>query len=456
MAWRTLPLCLVILVLLMASSAWEEERNNPKATDDFPSDVASAWFDLLYDVVKGEQSSPPVASRIYGIAAVALYEAVVPGSLMHRSLVQQLNELAWVPRPKPFRAYHWPTVANSAFAHAARSLFPTASQASLDAINDLEQTFATTFAPGVRPVVYDRSIEYGQAVANAVLAWAARDGYTTLHNCPYTPPVGPGLWEPTPPSFTPSPLQPCWGQLRPFVLTSGDACAPPTSPTYSSAPTSVFYGNALAVYNTNLNLTDEQTTIALYWADNPGATGTPPGHWIAIIGQIARHHDLSLMAAAEAYARVGLAVADAFISCWQTKYTYNLLRPVTYIQAVIDPDWLPLLVTPSFPSYSSGHSTQSGAVATVLTDLFGAIAFTDTLFADHGLMPSQAPRTFTSFDDAAEEAALSRLYAGIHYPFDNNNGLAQGRCIGQIILERIGFQQQKEYHHAATRLPHGP
>jgi membrane-associated phospholipid phosphatase len=203
----------------------------------------------------------------------------------------------------------------------------------------------------------------------------------------------------------------------------------------------VFYANALEVYQTNLNLTDEQTTIAQYWADNAGATGTPPGHWIAIVGQLARNNNLSLMATAEAYARVGLAVADAFISCWQTKYMYTLLRPVTYIQDLIDPDWTPLLVTPSFPSYTSGHSTQSGAAATVLTDRFDAMAFTDTLFTDHELTPPQAPRSFTSFDEAAEEAALSRLYAGIHYPFDNDNGLAQGRCVGQVILDRIAFKR---------------
>jgi membrane-associated phospholipid phosphatase len=111
------------------------------------------------------------------------------------------------------------------------------------------------------------------------------------------------------------------------------------------------------------------------------------------------------------------------------------------LQAVIAPDWLPLLVTPSFPSYSSGHSTQSGAVATVLTDQLGVLAFTDTTHSDHSLTPPQTPRTFNSFEEAAAEAALSRLYAGIHYPFDNNNGLAQGWCIGQIILERIAFRR---------------
>jgi membrane-associated phospholipid phosphatase len=138
---------------------------------------------------------------------------------------------------------------------------------------------------------------------------------------------------------------------------------------------------------------------------------------------------------------VGLAVADAFIGCWQTKYTYNLLRPETYMTRFIDPAWLPLLITPGFPSYTSGHATQSGAAATVLTGLFGMQPFTDTLHQDHHLEPLLEPRSFGSFDEAAAEAARSRLYAGIHYPFDNDNGLAQGRCIGHVIVDRIAFKQ---------------
>ena len=439
MARRTLPLYLVILILFMAALAWAKEAHKPEASDDFPSDVASVWFDLLYDVVKTEQSSPPVASRIYGIAAVTLYEAVVPGSLANRSLVDQLNGPLSVPQLEPHKKYHWPTVANSALARAVRGLFPKASQGSLDAIDALEQELTAEFQASVPPPVFDRSAAQGEVVADAVLAWASTDGFTTLNNCPYTPPVEPGLWEPTPPGFVP-PLQPCWGQLQPLVLTPGDECAPPPPP-YSTDPASEFYALAWEVYQTNVNLTEEQRTIAQYWADGAGATGTPPGHWIAIMGQLARNDSLSLMAAAEGYVRIGLAVADTFIDCWRTKYLYNLLRPVTYIQDIIDPDWLPLLVTPPFPEHTSGHSTQSGAVATVLTDLFGDKAFTDTTHTDHSLTPPQAPRTFTSFDEAAEEAAVSRLYGGIHYRSSNDNGLAQGRCIGQAILERIVFKR---------------
>jgi hypothetical protein len=246
---------------------------------------------------------------------VALYEALVPGSRRHRSLAGQLNDLAWIPRPSPRRPYHWPTVANTALARTARGLLPAASPSSLAAIDALKQTFAEEFQARVRPLVSVRSAAHGRAVAEAVLAWAATDGFAALNNCLYTPPVGPGLWQPTPPAFVATPVQPCWGQLRPFVLPSGEACAPAPPPVYAEDPGSEFYAHARAVYDTGRSLTDEQRTIAHFWADNPGATGTPPGHWIAIMGQLARADALSLMAAAEGFARLGIAVADAFIGC---------------------------------------------------------------------------------------------------------------------------------------------
>jgi PAP2 superfamily len=149
-----------------------------------------------------------------------------------------------------------------------------------------------------------------------------------------------------------------------------------------------------------------------------------------------------MAAAAEAYARGGSAVTDAFIQCWYTKYLSNLQRPVTYIQDYIDGTRLPYITTPPFPTYTSGHSTQSGAAAAVLTAMFGIKAFTDTTHTDHDLMPSQEPRSFSSFDEAAEEAVVSRLYGGIHFPFDNDDGLTSGQCIGRAIIDRVHFRDE--------------
>jgi len=360
---------------------------------------------------------------------------------LYISLVGQLNDLTSLPQPQPHKKYHWPTVANSALATILRQLFPNASAGSLAAIAALEQHFASEFQSEVPPPFFARSVTQGQLVADAVFDWAATDGYATLNNCPFTPPSGPGLWVPTPLAFTPNPLQPCWGQLVPFVLSSGAECAPPPHPAYSEDPASQFFHDAKEVYDTVNTLTPEQQTIAKYWADGPGTTGTPPGHWIAIVGQIADTDGLSLAATAEAYARVGIAVADAFIACWHTKYLYNLLRPVTYIRHLIDSVWSSFIVTPSFPEYTSGHSMQSGAAETVLTDMFGKKAFTDTTHINHGLVPTLAPRSFRSFIAAANEAAISRLYGGIHFRPAIELGVQQGVCVGQTIINHVKFEK---------------
>ena len=440
MRTRLVALTLMIALLFVVPSAWADK--SPESADDTPSDVAVVWFDTLYEVVKSQAAAFPEAGRIYGVSAVALYEAIVPGTLHHRSLVGQLHGLDAIPQPEEDLQYHWPTVVNAALAHTIRGLFPSLKPESLAAIHDVEQRFAAQFHAEVEEGEYERSVVQGQRVADAMLAWADTDGYAVYNNCPYVPADVPGAWEPTPPAFTPNPQQPCWGQLRPMVLTSGEECAPPGHPAFSTDPESVFYAAAFEVYQIGLTLTDKQKTIAEYWLDGVGTTGTSSGHWIAIVGQIARTDGLSLAAAAEAYARVGIAVADVFITSFDAKYRYNLLRPVTYIQDHIDSSWLPYQLTPPNPSYLSGHATQSGAAATALTDLFGRKVFTDTLHTDHHLVPPQESRTFSSFDEAAAEAAVSRLYAGIHFAFDSDDGLSTGRCVGETINDRVRFTNE--------------
>lgn len=443
MVRRVLPLTLIVSLLFVNTGVFAQVELTKKiSADDYPSEVASAWFELLYDVVKAERTSPPVASRVYGITAVAVYESIVTGTEANRSLVGQLNGLISVRHPKGGK-HHWPAVVNAVLASTIRGLYSTISQPSLDAINRLEETFASRYRAEVSKSVYKRSVNHGQVVAASILEWAATDGFSTSNNCPYVPLLVAGAWEPTPPLLNPSPLQPCWGFIRPMVLSSGSECPPQGNPTFSTDTTSKFYAAGLEVYNVGLGLTAEQKTIADYWADGPGATGTPPGHWFAIVSQIARSDGLSLIRAAEAYARVGIAVHDAFIACWNAKYVYNLQRPVTYINRHIDANWRPYIVTPNFPAYTSGHSSQSGAAASVLTDMFGVKGFKDTTHTDHGLVPAQQPRTFSSFIQAAAEAAISRLYGGIHYAFDNDDGVTCGECIGKAIHDRVSFKNNK-------------
>jgi membrane-associated phospholipid phosphatase len=187
-------------------------------------------------------------------------------------------------------------------------------------------------------------------------------------------------------------------------------------------------------------LSDEQRAIALFWSDDPVTTATPPGHWVSIATQVLRAERTSLATAVSTYALLGIAVNDAFIACWAAKYRFNLLRPVTFIQRLIEPGWLPLLTTPPFPEHPSGHSVQSAAAATVLAEIFGDDhAFTDHTHDGRGLLA----RAFASFDDAAAEAAISRLYGGIHFRPAIELGMAQGRAIGAAV-NALGRDDQRD------------
>jgi len=430
---RFLP-CLLLLVPACNNGS---SGGGPPRVAAFSADTAKSWFDTLDAAIDTENLNPPEASRRIGYAGVALYEALVAGMPDHVSLGGQLNDLGALPAP-PAGNIHWPSAANAALQDVLESVFTGASAPTLQSFTDLETSLAAQFALDANAADIDRGVQHGHAIAAAIVDWIAGDGYAQWNDCAFTPPVGEGLWVPTPPGFVATPLEPCWGNLRPFVLLFGAECAPLPHPTFSKTAGSAFAIEAQEVYDTVNGLSPEQQAIATFWADG-GGTLTPPGHWVSITGIVVDQLGVTLDVAAEAYAKVGLAVADAFISCWEIKFTYNLERPITYIRdatgPINDPAWNSFIGTPPFAEFSSGHSTQSGAAATVLTDLFGTVAFTDTT---HAALP---PRDFTSFRAAADEAAISRLYGGIHYRSAIERGLEQGMCIGRTILDQVQFRQ---------------
>jgi hypothetical protein len=425
----------------IVSPAGAPRLRQPQRTADYDAGVATAWFDLSLQLVTETAGfTPPVASRAFGYLGVTLYETVRPGMPGFRTLAGQLNSLRHLPQTRGWARYHWPSAANAALASMMRTLFPTATEENLRAIDALEAQFARRYQAEVSATTYHRSVAWGRMMANAIYTWSESDGghegYTRNFPDDYVAPVGPGLWKPTPPQYSVA-LQPYWAENRPFVLADGNACPSVPPPAYSEDPDSEFYVQAWEVYEVVREADPVHVEIARYWADDPGKTATPPGHWISILNQVLAQENASLATASEGYAKLGIAVADSFITCWHTKYLYNLMRPITYIQEVIDPAWntpavVDPVITPPFPEYTSGHSVQSGAAAAVLTDLFGvAYAFTDDTHAELGL----APRHFQSFQEAAQEAAVSRLYGGIHYRAAIENGLAQGECVGEKVLK---------------------
>lgn len=412
----------------LGSPALATGSARPLPASEFDATVPNAWFALIGSLIQRTPGyTPPVASRALGCIGVGLYESLLPGMPDYRSLAGTLHELGPLPTRGSNAAYHWPTVANANLAAMTRSLFRTAPSDLMQELDELEARLQGDVPRGI----LQRSIDRGREVAVAVDAWARADGGHEgwLRNFPadYVPPQGPGLWVPTAPGFQPA-LQPYWGRNRCMAIDSASICDPVPPPAFSTDQGSAFFAEAQEVYEVVNGLTAEQRAIALFWSDDPGQTATPPGHSTSILTQVLRSQDRSLADAAEAYARLGIAVCDAFIACWHVKYEHNLVRPITYIREQIDPGWGdPLPVnTPPFPEYTSGHSVQSGAAAEVLTATFGAVAFTDHAHDARGL----APRSFGSFAAFAEEAAISRLYGGIHYRAAIDRGLEQGRCVG--------------------------
>ena len=231
------------------------------------------------------------------------------------------------------------------------------------------------------------------------------------------------------------PLLPWFGKIiRPVILTAPDECRPAGPPAFSTDPSSDFYRAAKEVQEKVESGTEEERLIARFWADDPRATGTPPGHWVNIATKYVRSKNLA--EAAHGYALASLTHLDAFIAVWQSKYEHNILRPQTYIRRHIQPQWRPTLGTPQFPSYVSGHSGVSGAAGVMATAAFGDGPVVDDTLVRRGF----AARTFANFDAAAREAVVSRLYGGIHYTFDNDDGYQVGVCVANKALERVAFR----------------
>lgn len=473
---RTLRIPRVLLLCLLAGCG----QRIPPADTGF----VTIWTRTAYGLARSERLNPPAASRVFAYAAIASYEGWAAFSDSLRSLAAQVNGLDSLPKPLRGKRYDPATVAVESQTTVLKGLLASGFATTQTEIAELHDSLVgARRAQGVSDRVIEDSRTYGQALGQALLGWAEKDRFLETRGRTMEMPKGPQYWIPTATpaqyryqsssaarqyitldnpagsqtgnvderslimnrpkglgmSLTPGldptkPVEPFWGELRTFAIPDANSCpaAPPVP--FSTTPGSPFYQQAMTVYETGNTLTPEQHATAEFWADNPGESGTPAGHWMGIVSRYAEQHHLSPERAVEAYALVAMGTADAFIACWHLKYQLNLIRPYTYIHKYIDPKWHTAIITPPFPEYASGHAIQSRASAEILSALFGD----DTPFDDATHVALGHPiRKYGSFREAAREVAMARLYGGIHYPMGNENGAEQGRCIGQTILSRI-------------------
>ncbi|MBO0933993.1 vanadium-dependent haloperoxidase [Fibrella aquatilis] len=442
---KHLLLCSLLAVLLGAGCSAPKK---PPLTD---SDVATAWADMTLRLTKTTPANTPTyASRCLGYIGLTMYESVVPGYPAYRSLEGQLNGLDSLPKPETGKPYNWVLALNAGQAYILQHIYNQTSDENKHRVDSLAQVVADQFAEDVDKEIITQSVEFGQAVAERVFAWSKTDGghrgYLKNFDKTMTYPDHLGCWKPPlyAQSFSHYPLHPHWGKNRTFLAQDARIPAPARIP-YSTDKSSAYYQQFLQVYEKEKTLTQTEKEIAIWWSDDPDETFTPPGHSYYMATLAVRKAKPSLIRAAETYARVGMAVADAFIDCWKWKFQFFTERPNTFVPQHIDQQWDSFWPDPPFPAFPSGHAIQAGATATVLTDLYGnQFAFADS--AHVGRKPDRLRQTkfkarqFTSFRQAAQEIADSRFYGGIHTPQDNQAGLEKGDAIG-LNINRLNWKR---------------
>jgi hypothetical protein len=439
-------LILVVLCFLTPASLSAQLLPTPilaSASLEGDPQVLVDWMRAIYARVRYERLSAPAGSRVYAYAGIAAYESLAPFMANNRSLSFQINGLEDLPLPEEWgdvtpsdllELYDVQTVANAVMTTVAINLFRDQSDDSRAAFIALRQQWEDQrAADGIDAETLERSLEYGELLGKSFNDYVNEDNYREVRQRdPYEMPHdSPDDYVLT--GEASQPAEPYWGDIRTFIMPYTELCWQPPTVEYSEDESSAFYQQAMEVFEVGNDLTAEQRAIATWWVDTPAITGTPAGHWVEIENQLVDLLDLDIGRAAEMYAMVGMVLGDAFIATWDHKYALNLLRPETYINLHISERWRPFIVTPPFPEYPSGHSVVSGAAADMLTALFGPVQFIDETHVEQG----ELPREFHSFEEAGGEAAISRLYGGIHYRNAIENGVRSGRCITDVALNNV-------------------
>ena len=428
-----LPLCFMF-VQCTTNTNYQSEITNP---DFLHRSMAKLTEVSVHDIF-----SPPVASRVYVYPSIAAYECLQHLDSTSQSFAGQLNGLEAIPVPEKDAEYAYSLAAVHAFLTVGKTLI--FSEGMLETFHG--EIIEEMKAKGIPSSVVKRSLTYGEQVADHILKWSEGDNYKKTRTFPkFTFTDEPGRWQPTPPAYMEG-IEPHWREIRPMVLDSAQQFIPKAPPAFDMTSGSEFHKLVMEVYEAVKDQTKETVEIAAFWDCNPyvmNQTGhvmyatkkiTPGGHWIGICEIACKKANADMTRTAEAYAMTSIALTDAFISCWDEKYRSNLIRPETVINQHIDPDWIPVLQTPPFPEHTSGHSVVSTAAASILTHVFGDnFSFIDSVEVKYGL----PARSFGSFMEASSEAAISRLYGGIHYMPAIDDGVDQGKKIGALIIERI-------------------
>ena len=417
-----------------------------------PEELHTA-VDKVVEIMIHDIFSPPVASRVFAYPNVAAYEIIALNNEKYISLEGQVNELPAIPKPDANKPINYQLAALVAHMELSKRLI--FSEQDLEVFRD--SLYSVWSAKN--ETTFLASKDYGLEVAEHIGKWMSEDNYNQTRTMPkFTVDTDDETrWQPTPPAYMDG-IEPHWDKIRPFVIDSAQQFKPIPPPAFSLEDGSDFYKELKEVYDKGNEITkkgdeSEEIKIAQFWDCNPYVSVTrghlmfatkkisPGAHWIGITKIASKKSKSDFDKTVYAYTKTSLAIADAFISCWAEKYRSNLIRPETLINQHLDENWKPVLQTPPFPEYTSGHSVVSGAAASALTDIFGD----DFAFDDDSEVPYGLPiRSFSSFNQAANEAAISRMYGGIHYRSAIEVGIKQGRDLSQFLLTNLKMTTDKD------------
>lgn len=402
----------------------------------------------LNTVVMGNNFGPIVASRNYLYAAVAGYEVIAAGYPdKYNSLAGQLNGLKSVPKPAAGVPINYELASLLAYCKLGEAVtFPEGSMKTyVDSLKALAKDH------GMPDDMFDNSVAFADSVSKAIMSWSKGDNYAKTRGAPeYTVKDSPGRWVPTPPAYA-SAMEPHWNEIRFLVVDSvTEFMPPPPYPFNVTDKNSPYYKEVKLIENKDDSLSPEEAFIADFWDDNPfklNVSGhlmfgtkkfSPGGHWMSVVGIAAQKAGSDFPKTVCAYARTAIALFDAFIQCWNIKFTYNTMRPETVIDKYFDPNWRPHLQTPPFPEYTCGHCTISAAAGEALTREFGDhFAYTDTTELEFGINS----RSFASFRDAAKETMHSRFYGGIHWNYCCQRSNVMGTQIGDLENKKLNMEK---------------
>jgi hypothetical protein len=421
----------ITLMLFGLLSGCVKDVDRPRTATEESADVVYDWYKLLSEIqLRGAGVPVPQNVRNFGFIGVGLYEAVQPGIKGSLSLSSVLYQMPAMPEPERHQDYLWGASANALMSSLSRQILPGLTNADRARLDSLENVYNARFRLSISDAVFSRSQGFGRAVATAIYNWSTTDNFN-LSSAGYILPVSPSAWVPTPPAFA-NPLGAFLTNSRPFLAWSLTATAPPPIP-YSENPASAFYKEAKEVYDIGKMLTDEQKLMSNWWADAGGVGVGLAGahHILSIVTTVLQSKNAKLGRASEIYAKTSIAFRDALSIVWRSKFQYNLLRPVTYINRHIDASWSSFLGSPPYPDYLSGLSGIYGSSMQVLKREFGDVPVTDDIYRFRGL----PARTFPSITALVKEASDSRIYAGIHYRFTQDATIVFASELGNRVAD---------------------